>query len=144
MLKPRNSVGRLRSSIFMVNEKTTKFPIRVIFAFIAGFESVLIFHQGTLSILHAIGVTAVAPSPYGPTKPFGLPQIWSLAFWGGIWGVAFALVVRGFPRGAWYIGCSPWFSAPLARPLWRGSWFSRLKGYLLEAAGSFPASLRAC
>ncbi len=86
----------------MDSEKATQFPMRVIFAFIAGFSSVLIFHQGTLSVLHALGLTAVAPFPYGPTKPFGLPQIWSLAFWGGVWGIAFALVDRNFPGGAWY------------------------------------------
>ncbi len=86
----------------MGSEKATKFPIRVIFAFIAGFSSVLIFHQGTLSILHAVGFTAVAPFPYTPTKPFGLPQIWSLASWGGIWGIVFALVDRSFQGGVRY------------------------------------------
>lgn len=86
----------------MDKEKAGFFPIRIIFAFIAGFYSVLIFHQGTLSILHAIGVAAATPFPYGPTKPFGLPQIWSLAFWGGIWGIVFALADRKFPEGAGY------------------------------------------
>jgi len=86
----------------MGKEKADIFPIRVLFPFIAGFCSVLIFHQGILSILHAVGVTPATPFPYGPTKPFGLPQIWSLAFWGGIWGIAFALADRSFPRGAGY------------------------------------------
>lgn len=78
------------------------FTNRLIFAFVAGFCSVLIFHQGTLSILHALRIAAAAPFPYGPTKPFGLPQIWSLAFWGGIWGIVFALIEGSFPRGAGY------------------------------------------
>jgi len=86
----------------MAKEKGDIFPIRAIFAFIAGFCSVLIFHQGTLSILHAVGITAATPFPYGPTKPFGLPQIWSLAFWGGIWGIALALADRSFPGGPGY------------------------------------------
>lgn len=76
--------------------------IRFIFAFVAGFCSVLIFHQGMLSILHAAGVTPATPFPYAPTKPFGIPQIWSLAFWGGVWGLVFLLVSRGFPGGAGY------------------------------------------
>ncbi len=76
--------------------------LRLIFGFIAGFCSVLIFHQGMLSILHASGITPATPFPYGPTKPLGLPQIWSLAFWGGVWGIIFALIDCGFPAGAGY------------------------------------------
>jgi hypothetical protein len=40
------------------------------------------------------------------TAPFGVPQILSLSFWGGVWGVAFALVEGRIPRGAAY-----WFYA---------------------------------
>ena len=76
--------------------------IQFVFAFIAGFCSVLIFHQGMLSLLHAAGITPATPFPYASTKPFGVPQIWSLAFWGGIWGFVFALASRGFPGGAGY------------------------------------------
>jgi hypothetical protein len=75
---------------------------RFIFAFLAGFFSVLIFHQGMLALLHAVGFTAVSPFPMQPTKPFGVPQIWSLAFWGGIWGIVFALVAPSFPQGLRY------------------------------------------
>jgi len=85
----------------MVNQKTAISSIRVFFAFIAGFCSVPIFHQGALSVLHAVGIATATPSPYGPTKPFGLPQIWSLAFWGGIWGIVFTVAEGGFPK-TWY------------------------------------------
>lgn len=67
---------------------------RVIFAFIAGFIAVLAFHQLALTILHAVGVTANAPFPLHATKPFGVPQIWSLAFWGGIWGIVLIAILR--------------------------------------------------
>jgi hypothetical protein len=76
--------------------------LRILFAFFSGFTAVLLFHQGILSILHAVGFTPVAPFPMHPTKPFGLPQTWSLAFWGGVWGLLLARVVRWFPRGAGY------------------------------------------
>ena len=79
-----------------------RFSIQFIFAFVAGFCSVLIFHQSMLSLLHAAGVTPASPFPYAPTKPFGTPQIWSLAFWGGVWGFVFALASRGFPEGVKY------------------------------------------
>jgi hypothetical protein len=75
---------------------------RFILAFIAGFFSVLIFHQGLLALLHAVGFTAASPFPMQPTKPFGIPQIWSLAFWGGVWGIVFALVDWSFPQGLPY------------------------------------------
>jgi len=71
-------------------------------AFLAGFTAVLLFHQGALSILHAVGFTPIAPFPVKPTQPFGLSQIWSLAFWGGVWGLVLAGVDRGFPKGVGY------------------------------------------
>ena len=101
-MKLKNSAGRLRHNTCMDRERPNTFSRCLILAFIAGFCSVLIFHQGILSILHALGVTPATPFPYGPTKPFGLPQIWSLAFWGGVWGILFALVNRSFPGGAGY------------------------------------------
>ena len=74
--------------------------------FFAGVLSVLLFQMGALAILHAIGQTPATPFPYGPTKPFGVPQIWSFAFFGGVWGVVFGLVERHFPRGALYYACA--------------------------------------
>jgi len=71
-------------------------------AFIAGFIATLVFHQGMLALLYAIGFTARAPFPMQPTQPFHLPVIWSLAFWGGVWGLIFAAMDRRFPRGAGY------------------------------------------
>lgn len=68
-----------------------------LFAFIAGFIAVLIFHQGALSILHAIGFSPRAPYSTDPTQPFGIPAIWSLAFWGGIWGLILAAIAPYLP-----------------------------------------------
>jgi hypothetical protein len=69
---------------------------RVILAFAAGFISVLVFHQGMFTLLHAINLTPRAPFPTTPTQPFGIPQIWSLAFWGGVWGIGFAAMAPRF------------------------------------------------
>jgi len=55
-----------------------------------------------LALLYALGFTARSPFPMQPTKPFHLPVIWSLAFWGGIWGIAWGAIDRRFPRGAGY------------------------------------------
>ena len=75
---------------------------RVLLGFIAGFLATLIFHQLTLSILWGIGIAPFGPFPMSPTAPFGIPAVISLALWGGVWGVLFALVERGFASGARY------------------------------------------
>mgnify|MGYP001557745486 CR=1 FL=1 len=64
-------------------------------AFVAGFSSVLIFHQPMLIILKAISLAPEKLNPYamGLTNPLGVPRLFSLAFWGGIWGLVLALSV---------------------------------------------------
>ena len=64
-------------------------------AFLAGFLSTLVFHQGLLAILHGAGATPRRPWVMAPTPPFGIPSVISLAFWGGVWGVALWLMIRG-------------------------------------------------
>ena len=71
-------------------------------AFLAGFLSTLIFHQGMLAILHASGATARAPYSIDPTKPFHIPAVISLAFWGGVWGILLWLAIRGSAGSAAY------------------------------------------
>jgi len=103
---------------------------RLVLAFIAGFIATLVFHQGMLAILYAIGFTARAPFPMQPTKHFHLPVIWSLAFWGGVWGFIFAAVDRRFPRGAGYWFWTLVFGA-LAPTLVAWLLVAALKGQLL-------------
>jgi|SRR5688572_33397159 len=57
---------------------------------LAGAAAVLVFHQGAIAILHSRGMVPSAPYALGPTKPFGIPVIWSIAFWGAIWGAVLA------------------------------------------------------
>ena len=79
--------------------------MNVLKAFVAGFLSTLIFHQGVLAILHAAGKTQRAAFAMDPTRPFQIPAVISLAFWGGIWGILLWLAIGGL-RGAAY-----WFVA---------------------------------
>ena len=72
-------------------------PVRLFFGFVAGFLATLIFHQLTLSVLWAVKVAPFAPFSMAATKPFGMPAVFSLSFWGGIWGISFALLDRRFP-----------------------------------------------
>jgi hypothetical protein len=62
-------------------------------AFLAGFLSTLIFHQGVLAVLHAAGATDRKPFTMTPTAPLGVPAVISLAFWGGIWGILLWLAI---------------------------------------------------
>jgi hypothetical protein len=71
-------------------------------AFLAGFLSTLVFHQGALAILHAAGATAKKPFSMAPTAPLHVPAVFSLAFWGGVWGILLWLAIRGAGSPALY------------------------------------------
>lgn len=75
---------------------------RALFGFIAGFLATLIFHQLALWLLWRAGIAPFAPFSMTPTHPFGVPAVISLAFWGGVWGIAYALIDGRFPKGAAY------------------------------------------
>lgn len=106
-----------------------------LFAFIAGFIAVLIFHQGVLALLHAVNFTPRAPYPSDPTKPFGIPQIWSLAFWGGIWGLLLAAIAPYLPHDRRYWLAALLFGA-IAPTLVAFFIVAPIKGQPLAAGGN--------
>lgn len=59
----------------------------------------LVFHQGLILILHAVGSLPFTPYSLKGTAPFGVPQVVSLAFFGGLWGIALILIMEKI-RGA--------------------------------------------
>ena len=75
----------------------------ILLGFIAGAVAVLVFHQGTAFLLYHVGndIPAVvsvfgkttAPFAMAPTKPLGVPVIFSQAFWGGVWGMVLTLIL---------------------------------------------------
>jgi hypothetical protein len=77
-------------------------PATLGLAFIAGVLAVPVFHQILLLVLYAAKIVPFAPFNWAPTKPLGVPDIVSISFWGGVWGVLFALTVRQWFRGAAY------------------------------------------
>ena len=80
-------------------------PTRLVVGFVAGFLSVLTFQSGLIAILHAAGAIPFAPWRMTPVPPFGVPQSLSAAFWGGLWGVAYALLEpRLSARLGWWLG----------------------------------------
>ncbi len=86
---------------------------RAAFGFLAGFLATLIFHQLTLAVLWNLGVAPFGPFSMAATQPFGVPAVFSLAFWGGVWGILFAFVQNRFPRRAGYWVTAFFFGAIL-------------------------------
>ena len=70
-------------------------------AFIAGFIATLVFHQSVIWVFHYLGAIPMGPFNMAPTRPFGIPSVLSLAFWGGVWGVVLWPTLR-IAQGARY------------------------------------------
>jgi hypothetical protein len=106
--------------------------------FVAGFVSVIVFHQGALEFLHAIGFSPRAPYSMQATVPFGVPALWSLAFWGGVWGAALAPGLARL-RGARLVAAATLVGAVLPTLV---AWFvvAPLKGAPI-AAGFAPKAM---
>lgn len=75
---------------------------KLVLGFVAGFVAVLLFHQPVLALLTQIGLAEATTYSLKATGPFGVPQVISTSFWGGVWGVIFAAVEHRFPRGGRY------------------------------------------
>jgi hypothetical protein len=85
------------------NKASIGFSKKVLYGFIAGFLSTLVFHQLTLEILWIAGLAPFGPYSMAVTSPFGIPAVFSLAFWGGIWGILFAQLEGSLPpRGGYW------------------------------------------
>ena len=67
------------------------------FGFIAGAVAVLVFHQVGFLVLTQLGVLTAKTYSLAPTPPWGVPQVISSAFWGGVWGVVASFVLRRRP-----------------------------------------------
>jgi len=78
----------------------------LVVGFLSGAVSVLLFHQVIAALLHAIGITPRVPYSMQPTHPLGVGQLWSLAFWGGVWGVLLAAALRRYVDGALVIAAT--------------------------------------
>src|SRR3954466_10057208 len=81
-------------------------PRWLIVGFISGALSVLLFHQGAAALLHALALTPRAPYSMNATVPFGIPQLWSIAFWGGVWGVVLAAMLARLQGATLIVGAT--------------------------------------
>jgi hypothetical protein len=71
----------------------TALPRWLIVGFVSGFLAVLIFHQAAAGFLYELQWTPRAPYSMAAVAPLGVPQVLSLAFWGGVWGVLLAAIL---------------------------------------------------
>lgn len=114
----------------------TKTPLRLTTGFVAGFLSVLVFSSGTIALYHAAGAPVpFAPWSMAPVPPFGVPQTLSAAFFGGLWGIAYAAAEPSLTaRLGWLAGGTVFSVLPLLL-----LWFVvfPLKG--MPVAGGFTA-----
>lgn len=110
----------------------------LIVGFFSGAVAVLVFHQGALGLLHALELGARAPYSTEATPPWGVPVLWSLTFWGGVWGVALAAAL-GRLDGARLVLAAALFGAVLPT---LAAWFvvAPLKGQP-TAAGVVPLAM---
>jgi hypothetical protein len=79
---------------------------RIVLGFIAAAISVLIVHEGIIYLLNAAGYIPGRGWSMTPAiPPWGVPRLVNNVFWGGLWGVLFALVYEWVPGGwSWLKG----------------------------------------
>lgn len=113
-------------------------PRWLVVGFVSGALAVLIFHQPALGLLHALDLTKASPYSMQATHPWGIPQVWSYAFWGGVWGIALAAAL-GRLDGPAMVVVATLFGAVLPTLV---AWFvvAPLKGQPV-AAGGVPTAM---
>lgn len=62
-------------------------------AFVSGLLATLIFHQGLFAVFYFGGMVQSAPFNMAAVPPLGIPAVFSLAFFGGLWGMALWAIV---------------------------------------------------
>ena len=77
---------------------------RAALGFLAGVLGVLMVHQVIWALLHLAGMMPPA-YPMRAAGPLHVPLVADLAFWGGVWGLAFGLALPHLPPApAWLLG----------------------------------------
>jgi hypothetical protein len=69
---------------------------RLAMAFAAGALAVLLFHQVAVLVIARAGIAPLRAFVFDPVAPFGIPQVMSLAFFGGLWAVVFMMIWTRF------------------------------------------------
>ena len=73
-------------------------------AFASGFLATLVFHQGLFALFWLGGVAHAAPFNMSPVPQLGVPQVVSLAFFGGLWGMLLWLILGRLAGMKFWLG----------------------------------------
>ena len=79
--------------------KASPLALQLVLGFVAGILAILSFHQFGIGVMHALHWPVAQPYRMTPVAPFGIPNIVSLALWGGVWGVVLHFVELRLARG---------------------------------------------
>ncbi|HJQ37959.1 MAG TPA: hypothetical protein VKB93_12545 [Thermoanaerobaculia bacterium] len=72
--------------------------------FLSGALAVPLAHHIALYVFYATGLAPYRPYSFAPTQPLGVPQLLSLMFWGGVWGLVLgAVLLRVHSNRMWWI-----------------------------------------
>lgn len=71
--------------------------------FIAGFVSTFVFHQGLFTLFYLAGAVPRAPYDFRAVPPLAIPAVISLAFWGGVWGMAIWPFLKNVNGAAYWV-----------------------------------------
>lgn len=112
----------MADTLATTDDRTSPLTARtILLGFAAGILSVLVFHQGLVWLLHMAGQLPNGPYGLRPIPPFGVPQIVNQCFWGGLWGMLIAVLLRrlrvpdllfGFAFGAAALSLTNWVVLP--------------------------------
>ena len=107
---------------------------KLVLGFVAGFIAVLLFHQPVVAMLAAMGIIKAGVYSMTATAPMGVPQVISLSFWGGVWGVLLAAALRRYVDGALVIAATIFGAILPSLVAW--TVVAALKGQPLFAGGA--------
>ncbi len=82
-------------------------PYRAALGFVAGVVSTLTFHQAMWTLLHYLAIPGMLmppPFPMVAMPPFGVPLILSLAFWAGLYGAVYGVLLPRLTVPMWLSG----------------------------------------
>lgn len=72
----------------------------ILLGFVAGAIATVTTHEIIALILNQAGLFGRVPWPMEANSFSGLPQALNDMFWGGVWGIVFALILGNYPKGS--------------------------------------------